>query len=89
MALGAIEAVGLKPVRDILIVSIDALKVAVQAVADGKIYCTVENNPLYGHKIFDAIEKMRKGELVPSKLFNTDDLFDSTNAAAVLPSWKY
>jgi len=92
MALGAIEAIeaaGKKPGQDILIVSIDALKVAIQAVADGKINCTVECNPLFGPKIFDTIEKIRKGESVPRKMFNKDELFDATNAAAAVPSRKY
>ncbi len=92
MALGAIEAIeaaGQKPGQDILIVSIDALKVAIQAVADGKINCTVECNPLFGPKVFDAIEKIRKGEAVPRKLFNKDEVFDATNAAASLPARKY
>jgi len=92
MALGAIEAIeaaGKKPGQDILIVSIDALKVAIQAVADGKINCTVECNPLFGPKIFDTIEKIRKGESVPRKMFNKDELFDATNAAVAVPSRKY
>jgi simple sugar transport system substrate-binding protein len=48
MALGAIQAIeeaGLKPGKNVLIVSIDAIKEAVQAVADGKISVTVECNP--------------------------------------------
>lgn len=92
MALGAIEAIeaaGRKPGQDILIVSIDALKVAVQAVVDGKLNCTVECNPLFGPKVFDVIERIRKGEAVPHTMFNKDDLFDATNAAAALPSRKY
>jgi simple sugar transport system substrate-binding protein len=92
MAMGAIEAIeaaGLKPGQDILIVSIDALKVAVQAVADGKMNCTVECNPLFGPKVFDVLDKIWKGEAVPRRMFNKDELFDATNAAAALPSRKY
>jgi len=92
MALGAIQAIeeaGLKPGKDIMIVSIDAIKEAVQAVADGKINCTVECNPLFGPKVYDAIEKILKGESVPASMYNKDGLFDSTNAAAALPTRKY
>ena len=92
MAMGAIEAIeaaGLRAGQDILIVSIDALQVAVQAVADGRINCTVECNPLFGPKVFDVIDRIRKGEAVPRSLFNKDELFDATNAAAALPSRKY
>ena len=51
MALGAIEAIeaaGKKPGKDIKIVSIDAVKDGMQALADGKINFIVECNPLLG-----------------------------------------
>jgi galactofuranose transport system substrate-binding protein len=92
MALGAIQAIteaGLKPGTDILIVSIDAIKEAVQAVVDGKINCTVECNPLFGPKVYDAIEKVLKGETIPKEAYNQDELFDAKNAAAALPTRKY
>jgi simple sugar transport system substrate-binding protein len=92
MALGAIQAVeaaGLKPGKDIVIVSIDAIKEAVQAVVDGKINCTVECNPLFGPKVYDTVAKLVAGGTVPKKAFNTDELFDSTNAAAVIASRQY
>ena len=92
MALGAIQAIeeaGLKPGTDILIVSIDAIKEAVQAVVDGKINCTVECNPLFGPKVYDAIEKILRGESVEKVMYNQDQLFDSTNAAAALPTRQY
>jgi simple sugar transport system substrate-binding protein len=92
MALGAIQAIeeaGLRPGKDILIVSIDALREAIQAVADGNISCTVECNPLFGPKIFDAVEKVVKGESIPRTMYNQDELFDATNAAAAAPTRKY
>ncbi|MBI5768688.1 MAG: ABC transporter substrate-binding protein [Verrucomicrobia bacterium] len=92
MALGAIQAIeaaGLKPGKDIIIVSIDAIKEAVQAVVDGKINCTVECNPLFGPKVYDTIAKLVAGEKVPKKAFNKDELFDSTNAAAVIAKRQY
>ena len=92
MALGAIQAIeeaGLKPGKDITIVSIDAIKEAIQAVADGKIACTVECNPLFGPKVYDTVAKILAGESVPKKAFNKDELFDATNAAAALPSRQY
>jgi simple sugar transport system substrate-binding protein len=92
MALGAIQAIeeaGLKPGKDITIVSIDGIKEAIQAVADGKIACTVECNPLFGPKVYDTVAKLLAGEAVPKKSFNKDELFDSSNAAKVLPSRQY
>ncbi|MBI4622081.1 MAG: ABC transporter substrate-binding protein [Verrucomicrobia bacterium] len=92
MALGAIQAIeeaGQKPGKDIVIVSIDAIKEAIQAVVDGKINCTVECNPLFGPKVYDTAAKLLAGEKVPKKLFNKDELFDHTNAATVVASRQY
>lgn len=92
MALGAIQAIeeaGLKPGKDILIVSIDAMRAAVEAVAAGKINCTVECNPLFGPKVYDTIAKVLAGESVPKKSYNKDELIDETNAAALLPTRQY
>ena len=92
MALGAVQAIeeaGLKPGKDIIIVSIDAVREGVQAVVDGKINCTVECNPLFGPKVYDTVTRVLAGEKVERKSFNKDELFDSTNAAAVIASRKY
>lgn len=92
MALGAVQAIeeaGMKPGKDIIIVSVDAIKEAVQAVADGKISVTVECNPLFGPKIYDTVEKILKGETVPRTSYNKDELFDAKNAAAAVPTRQY
>jgi simple sugar transport system substrate-binding protein len=92
MALGAIQAIeeaGLKPGKDITVVSIDAIKEAIQAVIDGKISCTVECNPLFGPKVYGTIERVLAGEKVERKSYNKDELFDSTNAAAAIDARQY
>jgi galactofuranose transport system substrate-binding protein len=92
MALGAIQAIkeaGLKPGKDLVIVSIDAMRPAVQAVADGTLNCTVECNPLFGPIVFDVAARIVAGEKVPKKLLNTDIVIDATNAAQLLPTRKY
>ena len=92
MALGAIQAIeeaGLKPGSDITIVSIDGVKGAFEAMADGKLNCTVECNPLLGPAAFDAIEKALAGEQLPKKTIVEDKLFEQSQAKEVLPSRKY
>ena len=92
MALGAAQAIeeaGLKPGKDIVIVSIDAIKEAVQAVANGRLNCTVECNPLFGPKVYDTVEKLLAHQPVPKKSYNKDELFDASNAAAALPTRQY
>lgn len=88
-AIQAIEAAGKKPGKDIIIVSIDGIKDAFQAMIDGKLNCTVECNPLLGPYLFDAIEKTLKGEKLEKRQIIEDKAYDETQAAAVMPSRKY
>jgi ABC-type sugar transport system substrate-binding protein len=92
MALGAVQAIeeaGLKPGKDVMIVSIDAIKEGVQAVVDGKINCVVECNPLFGPRAYDLAAKLAAGEKVPRVQYNRDELFDSSNAAQSIAARKY
>ncbi|WP_019586209.1 ABC transporter substrate-binding protein [Deinococcus apachensis] len=85
MALGAIaalEAAGKKPGKDVMIVSIDGEKDALQAIIDGKLGATVECNPRFGPKAFETLMRYAKGEKIPAKIINPDRFFDSTNAKA-------
>jgi galactofuranose transport system substrate-binding protein len=84
MALGAIQAVkaaGLQPGKDILIVSVDGQKSALEAIQRGEMNVTVECNPRFGPIAFDTLEKYLKGEPIPPKIIVPDKFFDSANAA--------
>jgi len=61
-----------------MVVSIDGTKEAVQAVADGKMNCVVECNPLTAPLIYDAAQKIVAGQPVAAVTYNKDQLFDST-----------
>lgn len=81
MALGAIQAIeaaGKKPGKDILIVSIDGVRDAFQAMADGKLNCSVECNPLLGPQLFDVVEKLKKGEKVGKRIETQEGVFDQS-----------
>lgn len=92
MALGAIqalEAAGRKPGSDVLVVSIDGVRSAFDALVAGKLNATVECNPLLGPLAFDAVEKLARKEPVEKRVVVKDRLFDQSNAAAELPNRKY
>src|SRR5437667_11902312 len=75
MALGAIQAIeeaGLKPGAEVLVVSIDGVKGAFEAMVAGKLNCTVECNPLLGPAAFEAIEAIRAGRRLPKKTIVQD-----------------
>lgn len=79
MALGAIKAIedyGLKPGKDIIIVSCDAVKSIFDAMLSHKTNATVECNPLQGDLFFDTATKILKGERVSKGVFIEDGIFD-------------
>ena len=92
MALGAIQAIeaaGLKPSKDIVIVGADAVKGMFQAMIDGKANATVECNPLQGDLFFETCKKILAGESVPKSVYVEEGVFDTTNAAEAFPTRKY
>lgn len=92
MALGAIQAIeeaGKKPGVDILIVSIDGVRGAFEAMVAGKLNATVECNPLLGPMAFDAVEKAVAGEQLPKRTIVEDKVYDQSTAADVIDSRQY
>jgi len=83
MALGAIEALkaaGRQPGKDVLIVSIDGQKEALQAIINGELGATVESSPRFGPLAFDTLEKYLSRLKLPPKIILEDQLFDKRNA---------
>jgi ABC-type sugar transport system substrate-binding protein len=92
MAIGAIQAIeeaGMKPGTDIIVVSIDGVKGAFEAMVAGKLNCTVECYPLLGPAAFDAIAAVKAGKTVPKKTIVKDEVFDQSVARDVIGSRKY
>ena len=92
MALGAIQAIeeaGKKPGKDIIIVSIDGVKGAFEAMVEGKLNCTVECNPLLGPAAFDAVQKAVAGESLPKMTVVEDKVFDQSTAKDAIGDRKY
>ncbi|AMK12515.1 monosaccharide ABC transporter substrate-binding protein (CUT2 family) [Pseudodesulfovibrio indicus] len=92
MAIGAIQAIeefGLKPGKDIIIVSIDAVRGAFEAMIEGKLNCTVECSPLLGPQLFDAVEDLMAGKTLPKRIVTNEGVFPQEVAAKELPNRKY
>ena len=85
MALGAILAMkeaGVKPTKDILVVSIDAVPDIFKAMADGEANATIELNPHLGGPAFDAILASQKGQKVDKWIKANGPLYLPDTAAA-------
>lgn len=92
MALGAIQAIeeyGLIPGKDIIIISIDAVRGAFQAMIEGKLNCTVECSPLLGPQLFDAAEALMRGESIKKRIVTIEDIFPQSVAVSVIDSRQY
>ena len=71
MGLGAIEAIeaaGKVPGKDIKIVTIDAVKAGMEALAAGKINFIVECSPLLGEQLFQAASAVLAGQEIPARV---------------------
>ncbi|MFD9357279.1 ABC transporter substrate-binding protein [Streptomyces sp. NPDC060031] len=92
MALGAIQAIeesGKKPGTDIKVISVDGIKDAFVAMAEGKINVVVECNPLLGDQLMELTKKVAAGENVPTRVETEEGVFPQDKAAAALPSRNY
>lgn len=92
MALGAIQAIeeaGLRPGKDIIIVSIDGVRAAFEAMVAGKLNCTVECNPLLGPQLFDVVEAVTSGKTVDKRIVTKEGVFDQSTAGEAIKTRKY
>ena len=92
MGLGAIEAIeaaGLTPGTDIKIITVDAVKDGMQALADGKINFIVECSPLLGPQLMDLAEKVVAGDEVEPRVLTEETTFTQEEAKEALPTRQY
>ncbi|MEV4665617.1 ABC transporter substrate-binding protein [Micromonospora echinofusca] len=92
MGLGALEAItaaGKVPGKDITIITIDAVKDGMQALADGKFNFIAECSPLLGPQLMDLAKKVHAGEEVPARIETEETTFTQEQAKEALPNRKY
>ncbi len=88
-AIDAIKAVGKKPGKDIIIISFDAVKEAFNRMIAGEINADVECNPLHGPRVAEIIQTLENGGSVEKIMYVVEEVFDTENAVAKLPTRKY
>ena len=92
MAIGAIQAIeeaGIKPGKDILVISIDGVRGAFEAMKAGKLNATVECNPLLGPQLAQIIRDVHAGKPLPKRVQVEEGVFTREQAATELPNRKY
>jgi simple sugar transport system substrate-binding protein len=92
MGIGAIQAIqeaGRVPGKDIIIIGIDAVKGAFEAMMAGTMNASIECNPLLGPQVMDTAVKLLNGQTVPKWVVSQESDYDQSNAAAAFPSRQY
>jgi ABC-type sugar transport system substrate-binding protein len=92
MAIGAIQAIeeaGLKPGKDIVIVSIDGVRGAFEAMMQGKLNATIECNPLLGPTLMQTAQAVVAGKPVAQRITVAEGVFPAEVAAKEFPNRKY
>lgn len=92
MGLGAIEAIeaaGLEPGKDVKIITVDAVKDGMTALAEGKINFIVECSPLLGPQLMELAEKVVAGEEVEKRIITEETTFTQEQAIEALPTRQY
>jgi simple sugar transport system substrate-binding protein len=92
MGLGAIEAIeeaGLKPGKDIKIVTIDAVHDGMVALSQGKINFIAECSPLLGPQLMQLVKQVVAGKAIPKRIVTKETTFTPAQAKLALPSRKY
>ena len=92
MAIGAIQAIeeaGIKPGRELLVVSIDAVKGAFEAMIAGKLNATIECNPLLGPQLMTSATEVVAGRTIPKRIVVDEQVFTMETAKQQIQQRKY
>jgi galactofuranose transport system substrate-binding protein len=84
MGLGAVvalQAAGKTPGKDVKVVSIDGIRDAVQALADGRYNGVIESNPRFGPLAFKTAADFLDGKPIPENVIISDNEYTPENAA--------
>lgn len=89
MTMGAIpemESAGLRPGKDIIIISIDGGQEAIDVLKSGKINCIVECTPMLGRELMDTVKKLKAGEKVEAYIHPVETFFsDEQDLSGLAP----
>ncbi|GGH12222.1 ABC transporter substrate-binding protein [Paenibacillus segetis] len=92
MALGAIEAIeeyGLEPGKDIIIISVDGTRKALEKMIEGKINFVVECNPLLGPNLMQVVNEIIEGRTLPKRIVTAESVFTEVTAEREVNNRKY
>jgi simple sugar transport system substrate-binding protein len=92
MGIGAIQAIeeaGLRPGKDIIIIGVDGVKGAFEAMIAGKMNVSIECSPLLGPQLMEVVKKLAAGEKVPHRIVTIEKDYPAEVAQKEFPNRKY
>lgn len=92
MTLGVIDALklkGIRPGKDIMIVSIDAEQAVIDALRAGEVNCVIECNPKTGPAIMELATKLARNETIPRLLHVDEQVFTEDDNLLVIEPRGY
>lgn len=92
MAFGAIEALeeaGIRPGKDVTLISFDGSREALEYVAEGKINVDVECNPLSGPLLSSVIQRLSDGQSVEKEYYMEEMVFTQDNVDEYIEDRQY
>ena len=75
--------------KEEIIISIDGVKGAFEAMIAGSLNVTVECSPLLGPQLMAAVKDVVAGKPIPKRIVTEESVFPKETAAQVLPTRKY
>jgi simple sugar transport system substrate-binding protein len=92
MAMGAMEAMderGIVPGKDIVIVSVDAQRSALEALKQGRLNCVVECSPYIGERLMQLVRDLAAGREIPPTIYSDGRIFTEDDPPSSLPNRSY
>ena len=74
-ALETIEAAGLVPGKDIIIITVDGEQKAIDLLKEGKINCVVECTPMLGDMVMELAKKLAAGQAINPVNYSSETVF--------------
>jgi simple sugar transport system substrate-binding protein len=92
MTFGAIEVMeeaGIRPGKDIVIISVDATQRIVNYLKEGKVNCVIECNPNSGALVMDIARKIASGQPVQKRIYVEETVFDENSDFSAIADRGY
>ncbi|MBQ6374816.1 MAG: ABC transporter substrate-binding protein [Clostridia bacterium] len=88
-ALDVLEAAGVEPGKDIILISVDGEQAAIDALREGKLNCVVECTPDLGETVMSLVEALSEGRSIPKQTHPEETVFTDFDDLTDLPPRGY